>query len=63
MANKTKHLSICPVYGSDIEDDEPYCCSEITKDEYIKRLELKIDLMKFYVSKKRMEDIDKKVKL
>ncbi len=60
---KTKHLSCCPVYGSDKKDDEPCRCSEINDKEYIKKLELKIDLMRFFVLKYREEMIDKKVNL
>ena len=58
----TKHFPFCPVYGEQ-EDDVPCRCSEINKDEYIKKLELKIDLMRFFVPKNKEEEIDKKVKL
>ena len=59
---RTKHLSSCPVYGSYSKDDEPCCCSEINKDEYIKKLESKIDLMRYFVPKNKEEIIDKKIR-
>ena len=61
--NRTKHLLSCPVYGNNPKDDEPCRCSEINKDEYIKKLESKIDLMRYFVPKIKEEIIDKKIKL
>ncbi len=61
---RTKHLPFCPVYGDYSKDDDVPCrCGEINKDEYIKRLELKIELMQFFVPKEKEEIIDKKVNL
>lgn len=58
---RTNHLPICPVYGDYPKDDVPCRCAELGKDWYIKRLELKIGIMRFYVPKDKEKMIDKKL--
>lgn len=58
---RTHHLPICPVYGDYPKDDVPCRCNELYKDWYIKKLELKIEAMRYYVPKDKEKLIDKKV--
>ena len=60
---RTEHLEFCPVYGRILFHDTPCDCPKITQKKYIKRLELKIGLMRYFVpTDKEYEITDKVIK-
>ena len=58
---RTEHLKNCPVYGESPKDDIPCNCPKITQKQYIKRLELKIRLMRYFVPIEKEIDITNKI--